>query len=130
MSAGWTGETALDVDMASAACPRCKILVVQSDDSSTAAMDLAQQTAASFAPAVISDSFGVATTGSVADREHFYDHPNITTFADKPLGYEADAARAARRRAATAGYRLGRELKRLAANDRGQEEQPGSPAAP
>ena len=29
---GWAGETALDVDMVSAACPTCKILVVQSDD--------------------------------------------------------------------------------------------------
>jgi hypothetical protein len=40
---------------------------------------------------------------------------NITRFADKPLGYEADAVRAARMRAATAGYRLGRELGRLVA---------------
>ena len=28
----WTTETALDVDMASAGCPKCKILVVQADD--------------------------------------------------------------------------------------------------
>jgi hypothetical protein len=41
--------------------------------------------------------------------------PNITSFADKPVGYEADAVRAARRRAAMAGYRLGRELQRLMA---------------
>jgi hypothetical protein len=41
--------------------------------------------------------------------------PNITSFADKPVGYEADATRAARRRAATAGFRLGQELQRLVA---------------
>ena len=43
--------------------------------------------------------------------------PNVTSFADLPVAYEADAARAARRRAATAGYRLGRELGRLVAGD-------------
>jgi hypothetical protein len=39
--------------------------------------------------------------------------PEITTIADLPVGYEADARRAARRRAALAGYRLAEELKRL-----------------
>ncbi len=39
--------------------------------------------------------------------------PEITTFADLPVGYEADATRAARRRVALAGYRLADELKRL-----------------
>jgi hypothetical protein len=39
--------------------------------------------------------------------------PEITTFADLPLGYEADAKRVARRRAALSGYRLADELRRL-----------------
>lgn len=39
--------------------------------------------------------------------------PEVTTFADVPVGYEADATRSARRRAALAGYRLADELKRL-----------------
>ena len=39
--------------------------------------------------------------------------PAFTSFADAPIGYEADARKAARRRAALAGYRLGDELKRL-----------------
>lgn len=39
--------------------------------------------------------------------------PTVTKFADRPIGYEADARRAARRRAALAGYRLADELKRL-----------------
>jgi hypothetical protein len=37
--------------------------------------------------------------------------PNITEFQDRPVAYDADATRAARRRAALAGYRLGAELK-------------------
>ena len=39
--------------------------------------------------------------------------PEITNFTDLPIGYEADARKAARKRAALAGYRLGEELKRL-----------------
>jgi hypothetical protein len=39
--------------------------------------------------------------------------PNIVTFYDRPLGYEADAQRVTRRRVALAGYRLAEELKRL-----------------
>ena len=39
--------------------------------------------------------------------------PNINRFDDRPIGYEADALRVARRRAALAGYRLADELKRL-----------------
>jgi hypothetical protein len=43
--------------------------------------------------------------------------PNITNFADRPVGYDADAQRVARRRAALAGYRLADELKRLFAKN-------------
>lgn len=39
--------------------------------------------------------------------------PNIMQFAERPVGYEADATRIARRRAALAGYRLADELRRL-----------------
>jgi len=39
--------------------------------------------------------------------------PNITRFADRPVGYEADAQKVARRRATLSGYRLADELKRL-----------------
>jgi hypothetical protein len=39
--------------------------------------------------------------------------PNIVNFVDRPVGYDADAERAARRRATLAGYRLANDLKRL-----------------
>jgi hypothetical protein len=38
---------------------------------------------------------------------------NITEFQDRPIAYDTDSTRAARRRAALAGYRLGQELKGL-----------------
>jgi hypothetical protein len=42
--------------------------------------------------------------------------PDITTFAEMPVGYKADATCLARRRAALAGYTLTDELKRLFAD--------------
>ncbi|MFT3699217.1 MAG: S53 family peptidase [Kofleriaceae bacterium] len=54
----WTIETALDVDMASAACPKCKILVVEADDDTGTGLYVAQNTAASLGASVISNSWG------------------------------------------------------------------------
>ena len=54
----WTVETALDVDMASAACPKCKILVVQADDDQGDGLFIANNAAASLGATVISNSWG------------------------------------------------------------------------
>jgi MYXO-CTERM domain-containing protein len=53
----WTFETALDVDMASAGCPTCKIVVVQTDDDSSNLLYGAQE-AGVLHPTVISNSWG------------------------------------------------------------------------
>jgi MYXO-CTERM domain-containing protein len=57
----WTFETALDVDMASAACPSCKLVVVQTDDDSVNLLYGAQE-AAMLHPTVISNSWGFLET--------------------------------------------------------------------
>jgi len=77
----WTVETALDVDMASAACPSCKILVVQASDTG-AGMYTAQNAAAALHPTVISDSWGLATQpdDDLAPLEPFFDHAGIAQF--------------------------------------------------
>ena len=54
----WTGETALDLDMASAACPSCKLLLVLSNSDMDDGLMIAQETAAKLGAAVISDSWG------------------------------------------------------------------------
>jgi hypothetical protein len=53
----WTIETALDVQMASAVCPGCKLLVVQSNDDSPN-MYIALLAAAQLHPSVVSASWG------------------------------------------------------------------------
>ena len=53
---GWSGETALDVQMVSAACPECSILVVQATDPSTLATALAE--AVTLKADAVSNSWG------------------------------------------------------------------------
>jgi hypothetical protein len=78
----WTVETALDVDMVSAACPSCKILVVQASTNSNANMYAAQNSAAAARPTVISDSWGgpQQVGEDLTGQEPFFDHPGIAQF--------------------------------------------------
>ncbi|TMQ02253.1 MAG: hypothetical protein E6J91_52950 [Deltaproteobacteria bacterium] len=78
----WTVETALDVDMASAACPSCKILVVQGTSNSNGNLYTAQSSAAAAHPTVISDSWGGPTQvgEDLTGQEPFFDHPGIAQF--------------------------------------------------
>ncbi len=76
----WTVESALDVQMASAACPACKILVVQATTDQDDGLFVANDTAASLNPTVISNSWGGAETGGEASEEHYFDHPGIAIF--------------------------------------------------
>ncbi len=70
--AGWAQEMSLDVDMVSAVCPKCKIVLVEATSASFANLGAAENTAASLAN-VISNSFG----GSGADTTYgsYYNHP-------------------------------------------------------
>jgi hypothetical protein len=55
---GWGVETALDLDMVSAACPHCQLLLVVATTPSFADLAAAEQTAARLGAAVISNSYG------------------------------------------------------------------------
>ncbi|HTR51860.1 MAG TPA: S8 family serine peptidase [Kofleriaceae bacterium] len=87
----WTIETALDVDMASAGCPSCKILVVQADDDGGDGLDVANDVAAASGATVISNSWGGAE-GPPSTDSHFT-HPGIAIFASTgDGGYEGSDA--------------------------------------
>jgi hypothetical protein len=75
VSNGWALETALDVSMVSAACPHCKILVVDADDDSIAAMAAAEDTAARLGAQVISNSYGTQESGLAQSYANAYDQP-------------------------------------------------------
>jgi subtilase family serine protease len=56
--AGWAGEISLDLDMVSAACPNCKIILVEANNASVGSLGIAENTAAGLAD-VVSNSFGL-----------------------------------------------------------------------
>lgn len=87
---GWAQETSLDVDMVSAICPACKILVVEASSSSLGNLGTAVNTAAS-TPGVIavSNSYG-GNDGSYAPSYEttYYKHPGIDiTVSSGDSGY-------------------------------------------
>ena len=76
----WTVETALDVDMASAACPTCKIVVYQTTTDQDDGLFIANNTAAAAGVTVISNSWGGAEQGGESAYESYFAHPGIAIF--------------------------------------------------
>lgn len=74
----WAGEAALDLDMASAMCPKCKLLMVQTDDSDTGLFE-GQVTAARLGAMVISNSYGSKEDKSTPAMEKKLDLPTKPT---------------------------------------------------
>ncbi len=86
----WTTETALDVDMASAGCPMCKILVIQATNDHGSGLVSGNDTAATLGATVISNSWGGPESAS---QDSHYTHDGIAIFASTgDNGYETQGA--------------------------------------
>ena len=72
---GWAQETALDLDMASAMCPGCKILLVEARSANYSDLAAAENYAAAHA-GVVSNSYGGGESGSQA-YDSSYNHPGV-----------------------------------------------------
>lgn len=75
---GWDLEATLDVSMISAACPHCKIIVVEAKSTSLGDLARTDDTAAAMGAQVISNSYGGRETGSAVAFAKSYDHPGHT----------------------------------------------------
>jgi subtilase family serine protease len=73
---GWAQESALDLEMASAMCPNCKLILVEATTNSFANLAAAVNTAANLGAHVISNSYGGGEGGS-ATYEPAYNHPGV-----------------------------------------------------
>jgi subtilase family serine protease len=99
MDTGWAQEQALDLDMASAICPNCKILLVQASSNSFANLATAVDYASNYPGVVaISNSYGGSEySGEVTDQAH-YNNPTTRGIAvtvssgDNGYGVEFPAA--------------------------------------
>ena len=90
-NAGWATEISLDLDMVSAACPDCHILLVEARSASFANLGAAVNYAAGRHVSAISNSYG----GSDSAQSSAYDHPGIAITAstgDSGYGIESPAS--------------------------------------
>lgn len=78
-NAGWATEISLDLDMVSAICPKCHILLVEATSASYANLGKAVNEAAALHANAISNSYG---GGDVSDASApYYNHPGIAVTA-------------------------------------------------
>jgi subtilase family serine protease len=94
--AGWAAEIALDLDMVSAICPNCHILLVEADSASFNNLGTAVNTAIHLGATVVSNSYG--SREKLADATamaHYYNHPGVILTAssgDNGYGVQLPAA--------------------------------------
>jgi subtilase family serine protease len=89
--AGWATEISLDLDMVSAACPSCHILLVEASSSSFSNLGAGVNYAATQGVSAISNSYG----GSDSTQTSAYNHPGIAITAstgDNGYGVESPAS--------------------------------------
>lgn len=106
---GWALEISLDLDMASAVCPNCHILLVEAKSNANANLYAAVDTAARLGATVISNSYGGAEAATeTADDAHF-NHPGIAiTVSSGDSGYGVEYPAASRYVTAVGGTTLTR----------------------
>jgi subtilase family serine protease len=92
---GWAEEISLDLDMASAICPNCHILLVEAKSNSFTNLVAAVDRAALMGATVISNSYGGSEFSSEVSEQSHYNHPGIAitvSSGDGGYGVEFPAA--------------------------------------
>jgi len=92
---GWAVEISLDLDMVSAACPQCHILLVEASSNANANLYAAVDTAARLGATEISNSYGGSESSSDPSTNVHYNHPGIpitVSSGDSGYGVEYPAA--------------------------------------
>jgi subtilase family serine protease len=85
---GWDQEQALDLDMASAMCPGCKIVLVQATSASYANLAQAVRTAAAMpGVTVISNSYGGSEAGTTSYEASYNQPGKAVTVSTGDSGY-------------------------------------------
>lgn len=89
---GWAGEIALDLDMVSAVCPDCHILLVEADDAFSDNLGEAVNTAVRLGAKYVSNSYGgLEFPGDLDYDTKYYKHPGVVVTASSgDSGYLGD----------------------------------------
>lgn len=115
---GWAQESALDLDMASAMCPGCKLVLVEANSATFANLAAAVRTAAAIPGVVaISNSYGGGESGSQSYEPSYNQPGKAVTVSTGDSGYGVEFPATSPHVIAVGGTHLVR-----AANGRGWSE--------
>jgi len=115
---GWGLEISLDLDMVSAVCPNCHILLVEATSNSNANLYASVDTAARLGANAISNSYGASESSSDPANNVHYNHPGAAiTVSSGDSGYGVEYPAASPYVTAVGGTSLSR-----ASNARGWSE--------
>nr|WP_330295142.1 putative Ig domain-containing protein [Streptomyces sp. NBC_00503] len=93
---GWAGEISLDVDMVSAVCPQCHILLVEANQPSMADLGTAVNRAVTMGAKYVSNSYGGGEDSTDASSDaSYFNHPGVAitvSSGDSGYGVEYPAA--------------------------------------
>jgi subtilase family serine protease len=92
---GWALETQLDLEMVSAVCPGCKILLVEGSNNLNTSLYAAEDTAARLGATEISNSWGGGESSAETTDDAHFNHPGAAitvSSGDSGFGVEYPAA--------------------------------------
>ncbi|MGP9021343.1 S53 family peptidase [Streptomyces sp. BR1] len=118
-NSGWAEEISLDLDMVSAACPNCKILLVEATSASMTNLGTGVNTAVSLGAKYVSNSYGGGESSSDTSYDTtYFNHPGVAiTVSSGDGGYGVEYPAASRYVTAVGGTSLS-----SASNSRGWSE--------
>ncbi len=86
-NAGWSSEEMLDIEMVSAICPNCHILLVEATSPTTANLGTAVNSAVAAGAAAVSNSYGGSETSNEASYDtSYYKHAGVAIVASSGDG--------------------------------------------
>ncbi|MFI8232362.1 peptidase S8 [Streptomyces sp. NPDC085900] len=96
--AGWSEEISLDLDMASAVCPNCNILLVEATSATMANLGKAVNEAVTLGAKYVSNSYGGSESSSDTSYDSsYFNHPGVAiTVSAGDSGYGAEYPAASR----------------------------------
>ena len=90
---GWALEISLDLDMASAVCPQCRLLLVEANDNLDVNLGKAVDEAVKLGATVISNSYGGPEFTGQSLLAKYYSHPGVVVVAASgDAGYDTGGA--------------------------------------
>ena len=87
-TSGWSEEESLDLDMASAICPNCKIILVEGNNNSFFSLALSVDTAVRMGADTVSNSYGGDESGYHYNK-YYHQRHHVITASSGDSGYAA-----------------------------------------